>query len=247
LKKSSSLDFASRVVTLSSCAHRGSEIRFHDYNFEKEPYDEALAYSQSKTADLYLATEIERRYSKEGIHGLAVHPGFIHTDLERHIEDTPQGKQFMENPKALHIWKSSKQGAATIVLAAVGRRWEGRGGKYLEDVSEGKPFYEEREEFAGYAAGYASFAFDEQAAGQLWEDSLVIIEGHGKSYKLYIRTYLGIFGFSCSCHHMCQLLQSGKLRIKSEKQNAKKKIVVSRGPSPSCGYPLQVLVVQYHP
>ncbi|KUJ06450.1 NAD(P)-binding protein [Mollisia scopiformis] len=133
LKSSSSPSFASRVVTLSSCAHRGGGVRFSDYNFKKEPYNAGTAYSQAKTADIYLATEIERRYGRDGIHGLPIHPGFIRTPLVRHVEKVPEGKQFIENPEALHIWKSPEQGAATTVWAAVGKEWEGRGGRYLED------------------------------------------------------------------------------------------------------------------
>lgn len=72
--------FHSRVVSVSSLGHRFSPIDFDDLDFR-------TAYGQSKTANIYLATEIERRFGAHGLHGLAVHPGFImETELARHVD-----------------------------------------------------------------------------------------------------------------------------------------------------------------
>ena len=175
LVESSSRAFTSRVVTLSSSAHRGGPVRLGDYNFEKEPYNPWQAYGQAKTADIYLASEIESRYGDRGIRGLSVHPGFIHTPLERHIASDPQAQQFIGNPEAAKLWKSPEQGAATTVWAAVGKEWEGRGGKYLEDMREANPFDPDNAWDPLYAAGYAKYAYDEQVTKQLWADSLAMI------------------------------------------------------------------------
>ena len=166
---------ASRVVTLSSSAHRSGSVRLGDYNFDKEPYDEGQAYGQAKTADIYLANEIERQYGKQGIHGLSVHPGFIKTPLLRHLVNNKGAQQFISEPKGAGLWKSPEQGAATIVWAAIGRELEGRGGRYLEDVRESLPFDEDKAWHPGYAAGYAKYAYDAKASGQLWRDSLAMI------------------------------------------------------------------------
>jgi NAD(P)-dependent dehydrogenase (short-subunit alcohol dehydrogenase family) len=87
---------ATRVVNITSLAHRLSPIRFHDYNFEgKEiPDDEKpmkgisdrmlrgtdgypgfLAYGQSKTANVLFASELARRFHDQGINAFSVHPG----------------------------------------------------------------------------------------------------------------------------------------------------------------------------
>jgi NAD(P)-dependent dehydrogenase (short-subunit alcohol dehydrogenase family) len=174
LISSSAPEFPSRVVSLASCAHRGGPVRLHDYNFDKDPYDSGLAYGQSKTANIYFASEIERRCGIHGVHGLSVHPGLIQTPLLRHIKDNPMAQDFIDNPETNQLWKSPEQGAATEVWAAVGKECIGLGGRYLEDCSEGKPF-DPKSMFPGHAPGYASYAYDQVAAEKLWEDSLAMV------------------------------------------------------------------------
>lgn len=41
------------------------------------------AYGQSKTANIHMANQIERLYGSQGLHGLSLHPGGIHTGLRR--------------------------------------------------------------------------------------------------------------------------------------------------------------------
>lgn len=50
----------SRVVTLSSIAHRGAQIDFDNLRLEK-PYDQRREYYQSKLADLLFTLELARR------------------------------------------------------------------------------------------------------------------------------------------------------------------------------------------
>ena len=73
-----------------------------------------------------------------GLHATAVHPGLIMTALGKHL-DPAEAKSLM-TPEVLAAMKSPEQGAATTVWAAVGRQWEGVGGKYLEDCSVSQPF-----------------------------------------------------------------------------------------------------------
>ncbi|KAK5994723.1 Short-chain dehydrogenase/reductase prx1 [Cladobotryum mycophilum] len=68
-------DFQSRVVVVSSTAHRNAPMEFSDLNWEKRKYDGLLAYGQSKLANVYAASEIERRYGSRGLHAWSVHPG----------------------------------------------------------------------------------------------------------------------------------------------------------------------------
>lgn len=174
LIKSSSPEFASRVISLSSCAHRGGPLRLHDYNFEQEPYNAGSAYGQAKTANLYFANELDRRFGTEGVHALSVHPGLIHTSLERHVVDNPMAQEFINNPETSNLWKSPEQGAATSVWAAIAKDWEGKGGRYLEDVREAEPWDPETE-FPNHAPGYAPHAYDNKAAAILWDDSMVMV------------------------------------------------------------------------
>ena len=70
-------------------------------------------------------------------------------------------------------FKSTEQGAATTVWAAISRELEGRGGLYLEDCSVGQP-YDETDTTWG-APGYAAYAYDEAAATRLWDLSLKLV------------------------------------------------------------------------
>ncbi len=67
---------ASRIVALSSLAHKGAKIHFEDLNCEKTD-DKEAAYGQSKLANLMFADELNRRLKKANkkIIALAVHPG----------------------------------------------------------------------------------------------------------------------------------------------------------------------------
>jgi NAD(P)-dependent dehydrogenase (short-subunit alcohol dehydrogenase family) len=52
LLHSSTPEFQSRVVALSSTAHRTAPLDFEDLNFEKRKYDGVAAYGQSKLANV---------------------------------------------------------------------------------------------------------------------------------------------------------------------------------------------------
>ena len=171
LLHSSTPDFNSRVVMLSSSAHKRSGIMFDDIAQDKKGYDPWLAYGQAKTANAYTAFEIERRYGSRGLHANALHPGVILTGLQVHIgEQGVAGLVGQEGVKK--ILKTQEQGAATTVWAAVAKEWEGKGGKYLEDVSVSVA---ETPELVPIFRGYKPYMYDEEAAKRLWEESLKIV------------------------------------------------------------------------
>jgi NAD(P)-dependent dehydrogenase (short-subunit alcohol dehydrogenase family) len=102
----------SRVVTLSSIAHRGAQIDFENLRLEK-PYDQKREYYQSKLADLLLTLELGRRLDAKGaaVLSVACHPGFTKTELQRHVDPAILAKMtFMDT------W----QGALPTLLAATG-------------------------------------------------------------------------------------------------------------------------------
>ncbi|KAM5347788.1 hypothetical protein ACJ41O_007612 [Fusarium nematophilum] len=170
LLAASTPEFHSRVVALSSTGHRGGEVRFHDFNFdEPDSYDRWLSYGQSKTANIYLANEIERRYGNKGLHGYSLHPGVINTGLGRHM-DVDSAKFVQENPHMAKLIKSLGQGVATTVYAALSRDWEGRGGRYFVDCAEGVPQKPESG-FLSTDQGYAPWIYDQQKAARLWVES----------------------------------------------------------------------------
>jgi NAD(P)-dependent dehydrogenase (short-subunit alcohol dehydrogenase family) len=172
LLSSSSPEFHSRVVMVSSSAQRMSNLlESNNYNFQKGNYNMMLAYANSKLANIYMSNEIERRYGSLGLHATSLHPGGINTDISRHI-----GSDFvdslMSDPNLLKIFKSPEQGAATTVVAAVGREWENKGGKYLEDCEESKKGIDDYEPFG---TGYVSQTYQPSEEKRLWSDSLHIV------------------------------------------------------------------------
>ncbi|MCE7735061.1 MAG: SDR family oxidoreductase [Candidatus Heimdallarchaeota archaeon] len=79
----------SRIVNVSSVGHierngKGGKIFFDDFNFEKQPYDREVAYSQSKLANILHASELARRLEGSGVSAFSVHPGWIRSNLARH-------------------------------------------------------------------------------------------------------------------------------------------------------------------
>ena len=171
LLASSTPEYNSRVITLASESHRSNEIRFDDYNF-KEGYHPAKAYGQSKTATIYLANSIDRRFGAQGLHALSVHPGAIRTNLTAHIQKMVE--PLWEIPAVKAREKSAAQGAATTVYAAISKEWEGKGGRYLSNCMEMGPF-QGKEGFEVMDEGYAPWVYDEEKQDRLWADSFKMV------------------------------------------------------------------------
>ena len=73
----------SRIINLSSIAHKFGSIRFEDLNWEKE-YSKWGAYGMSKLSNLLFTDELVRRLNgKSGnITVAAAHPGYADTELQ---------------------------------------------------------------------------------------------------------------------------------------------------------------------
>jgi hypothetical protein len=78
----------------------------------------------------------------------------------------------MANPYILKILKSAEQGAATTVWAAVGKEWENKGGKYLEDVREAERGEDDGQTFG---VGWVKQTYNAEEEDRLWRDSLRIV------------------------------------------------------------------------
>ncbi|RFU31686.1 hypothetical protein B7463_g4641, partial [Scytalidium lignicola] len=81
---------ATRVIWVTSAGHRGApkpdgvnwdDINMHDIEGIKGGM---LKYGQSKTMNVMHAHEIARRYGKQGLVSVALHPGSLKTNLQRH-------------------------------------------------------------------------------------------------------------------------------------------------------------------
>ena len=170
LLSSTTSSFMSRVVVVGSSAHRNSSIMFDDLNMDKQPFNPFAAYGQSKTANAYMALELDRRYGRLGLRSTVVNPGGIPTNFSRNV-DPKFIAVGLRSEEMMRSMKTIEQGAATTVWAAVSKEWEGKGGKYLEDVSIAKPIQDPPQPLNGYLP----YLYDVDAAKRLWTESLRIV------------------------------------------------------------------------
>lgn len=93
----------SRVVTVSSLAHRSGKMNFSDIMFtDGKDYTPMKAYGQSKLANLLFSHRLQKYFEEKGFDSIAVsaHPGVSQTNLFR----------YMENKAVYKIFKSLFEG-----------------------------------------------------------------------------------------------------------------------------------------
>jgi NAD(P)-dependent dehydrogenase (short-subunit alcohol dehydrogenase family) len=120
---------AARVVTVSSIAHRGGQIRFDDLNWRRG-YEPWPAYRQSKLANLLFGFELERRLRRAGAAPISVvaHPGVANTNL--FAAGPGQGNTWLSRivPRLVAIvGQSEEQGALPVIYAAAAPEVRGGG------------------------------------------------------------------------------------------------------------------------
>lgn len=171
---------APRVVSLSSIAHKNSDIIWDDIHFQTAAYDKWKAYGQAKTANSLFAVGLQARFGARGLDAFSVHPGGILTPLQRHlpVEEmvalgwTNEKGEISEQAKAM--FKTPAGGAATSIWCATSPALSGLGGVYCEDcdiadlVSEASPRFRD----------VAPWAVDFEGADRLWAVSEKMLAGN---------------------------------------------------------------------
>lgn len=159
---------SARIVVVSSGAHRNHPFDFDDPQFTHTPYDPWVAYGRSKSADVLLAVGFSQRWAADGIAANALNPGWITTNLQRHVDlATLQAMGAADadgNRIEQPFYKTIEQGAATSVLLAASPHASGVTGRYFEDNQEAPVS-------TGPSNGVANHAMDRDAAHRLWEYS----------------------------------------------------------------------------
>jgi NAD(P)-dependent dehydrogenase (short-subunit alcohol dehydrogenase family) len=150
----------SRVVTLSSLAHRVGHLDFDDLQSARR-YRRGAAYAQSKLANLMFAFELQRRLTAAGAQtaSLAAHPGYSRTNLARHLPSVLQAAAGIAFPL---ISQNSSMGALPVVRAATDPA--ARGGEYYGPGGPGQ--------LTGYPklVAPAKAANDADAQRRLWAE-----------------------------------------------------------------------------
>src|SRR5256712_2090336 len=141
----------SRIVNVSSEAHRGASIDFDNLQGERT-YSGYGAYGQSKLAQILFTREFARRLLGTGVTVNVLHPGVIRTNL---------GKG--EFPGAFDVvrlfLKGTERGARTSIRVATSPALEGVTGKYFKNSRE---------------ATSSPESYDDKAGRRLWDLSLAL-------------------------------------------------------------------------
>ena len=162
----------SRVIVLSSQAHRVANIDLEDPNFDNQDYEPFVAYGRSKTATTLFAKELDQRFRDKGIRAASVMPGNSLTELPRNFSEEELQGLFETVGKAREEaglppgeLKEISQAAATSVWAAVVADMNEIGGLYLEDCAVSPVNAQENP----FADGVMPYALDAGSAKKLWD------------------------------------------------------------------------------
>ncbi|NXT89370.1 RDH12 dehydrogenase, partial [Anhinga rufa] len=121
-----------RIVNVSSLAHHGGRIRFHDLHGEKS-YNRGLAYCHSKLANVLFTRELARRLQgksqrRAGFTANALHPGSVCSDLVRHSSVMSWLWKIFS-----FFLKTPWEGAQTSIYCAVAEELDSVTGQYFSD------------------------------------------------------------------------------------------------------------------
>lgn len=111
----------SRIVSLSSIAHKGASIHFNDLTCGG---DGGAAYGQSKLACLLFGDELDRRLrtARSAMKALSVHPGGSDSGLFCNLEDEQREAMKKQVEQLLHC---NEDAAKSTLFAALSENAEG--------------------------------------------------------------------------------------------------------------------------
>jgi len=155
---------ASRVVNVSSMAHRTGEFDFNNLQYENgKDYTSIKAYSRSKLSNLLFTYELQRFFEKNKINSmaLAAHPGLSDTNLANHLMNKWYFRIFM--PLFLRMSQPASMGALPQIRASV------------DPNAKPNEFYgpDGKRQMKGYpiVVEPKATAFNKENARKLWEVS----------------------------------------------------------------------------
>ncbi len=143
-----------RVVNVSSAAHFGGRFTdFDDLGWKRNSYNREGAYANSKVAQVLFTRRFHRVHGAEtGVNMIAIHPGVVNTGLYEHVGLLTTIFGF--------AMKTPRQGAETLIHAAIGADIEGQGGIYLENSHVATPL---------------ALTADENVQDKLWKESMQFV------------------------------------------------------------------------
>lgn len=169
-----------RVVALSSAAHKITDIKWDDIQFDLTDYDKWQAYGQAKTANALFANALSRRLRDSGGLAFSLHPGGIFTPLQRHLPKEEMialgwlNDDGEPSELAQQGFKTPEQGCSTTLWAATSAKLDGKPGVYCEDCDIAAPT-DPDSPMARYM-GVDAHACSDEGAERLWAISETLLK-----------------------------------------------------------------------
>jgi NAD(P)-dependent dehydrogenase (short-subunit alcohol dehydrogenase family) len=156
---------ASRVVTVSSLAHRTAELDLEDLDYLRRPYKTTKVYSQTKLINLLFARELGRRLEAAGVSTLSVaaHPGLASSNLFLSAFRNSKVLRAIFDGSVSWIGQNCVEGARSTLYAAT--ESDLKNGDYI-----GPQGFQELWGYPGHTSS-TEIASDVPSAKQLWEIS----------------------------------------------------------------------------
>jgi len=124
----------SRVVTVSSAAHKFGGLDFDDINSQQK-YGGMRVYGKSKLANILFTAELARRLEGTGVTANAAHPGPVASNFGRNNDGPMRVMVKMMAP----FMRSPARGAESSIYLATSPDVEGVTGKYFFNSKETQP------------------------------------------------------------------------------------------------------------
>jgi len=130
-----------KVVVVSSNAHEFADTIHFDQLDNDKNYNLITAYGHSKLANVLFGYELSSQLQQDGVRVNVVHPGFVKSDLRRHVDDYMLKhwllKHFFPLTYVLDMLPlSTEQGAYTQLKVATHADFENTSGLYVTPIGK---------------------------------------------------------------------------------------------------------------
>ncbi|MBU9710450.1 SDR family oxidoreductase [Evansella tamaricis] len=119
---------SSRIINVSSGAHKFGNIDFNDLHTSQRKYRTFSVYGQSKLANILFTIELAQQLRDTGVTVNCLHPGAVSTNLGID-RDTGFGKTIVRILQP--FFKTAEEGADTAIYLATSPEVQGITGKYF--------------------------------------------------------------------------------------------------------------------
>lgn len=148
----------SRIVNVSSVAHKRGTMDLGDLGFEKGGYAIMKAYARSKLANVMFTRELARRLQGKNVTVNCLHPGAVATGI---WNKAPGWTQPILKVLTSLFMLTPEQGGQTITFLAASPEVEGKTGGYYEKNKAVTP---------------GGIGTDDALAAKLWDESAKLVK-----------------------------------------------------------------------